>query len=100
MNGVEIIGYANYKIYPDGRVWSKIGKGKFLKPWINFWGYYCVGLSKNGNQKFLRIHRLLMQNFKPDEYEENLQVDHKNRIRADNRLENLRMVTHKYIKIQ
>ena len=83
MEPLQIIGYANYKIYSDGRVWSKIGKGRFLKPWIDNKGYYRVDLSKNGKPKSLKIHRLLMQNFKPDEYDENLDVDHINRIKTD-----------------
>ena len=93
MDAVDIIGWERYKIYPDGRIWSKLGKGRFLKPNINRCGYYRIRLSNNKKIKIFSIHRLLMQHFKPDEWNENLCVDHINRIRADNRLENLRMVT-------
>tara|TARA_R110002126_G_scaffold43613_3_gene125124 strand:+ start:66 stop:554 length:489 start_codon:yes stop_codon:yes gene_type:complete len=96
MEAVDIIGYPNYEIFSDGRILSfkRYKEGRFLKPWINKEGYYRVGLCKNGKPKKQTIHRLLMQNFKPDEWNENLCVDHKNRIRTDNSLENLKMVTH------
>tara|TARA_R110000787_G_scaffold237923_1_gene344240 strand:+ start:320 stop:808 length:489 start_codon:yes stop_codon:yes gene_type:complete len=96
MEALDIIGYPNYEIFSDGRILSfkRYKEGKFIKHRLGTNGYYYVGLRKNGNQKFLNIHRLLMQHFKPDEYDENLQVDHKNRIRTDNSLENLKMVTH------
>ena len=95
MEALDIIGYPMYEIFSDGRILSfqHYKEGRFLKPWIDNKGYYRVDLSKNGKPKSLKIHRLLMQNFKPDEWKENLQVDHINRIRTDNRLENLRMVT-------
>ena len=92
MEAVKIIGYPNYKIYPDGKVWSKY-TNKFLIPSLNKDGYLRYGLYNNGQQKKQKIHRLLMQHFKPDEWNENLCVDHENRIRTDNRLKNLRMVT-------
>tara|TARA_R110000787_G_scaffold251238_1_gene356739 strand:+ start:276 stop:764 length:489 start_codon:yes stop_codon:yes gene_type:complete len=95
MEAYDIIGYPMYEIFSDGRILSfkRCQEGRFLKPRISKTGYYVVDLCKNGKRKSLRIHRLLMQNFKPDEYDENLCVDHKNRIRTDNRMENLRMVT-------
>ena len=96
MDALQIIGYPMYEIFLDGRILSfkYCQQGRFLKPWIDKTGYYRVDLYKNGKPKSLKIHRLLMQNFKPDEYDENLDVDHKNRIRTDNSLENLKMVTH------
>ena len=95
MEPQQIIGFTNYKIYSDGRIISfkRYKEGRFIKPSLSSLGYYCVGLYKNGKTKTLKIHRLLMQHFKPDEWNQNLHVDHKNRIRTDNRLENLRMVT-------
>ena len=95
MEAYDIIGYPMYEIFSDGRILSfqQCQEGRFLKPSIDTRGYYHVGLYKNGKKKYLRIHRLLMQNFKPDEYDENLHVDHKNRIRTDNSLKNLKMVT-------
>ena len=48
---MEIQGFSNYLIYPDGRVWSKNGKGKFLKAHPNNLGYHKIILSDNGKRK-------------------------------------------------
>ena len=95
MEAVDIIDHPNYKIFKSGIVFSKIGNGRFLKNMTNKRGYHFVGLYINKKQKVFLIHRLLMQHFKPDEYDENLLVVHINRIRTDNRLKNLKMITQK-----
>jgi hypothetical protein len=41
---MEVIGFENYKIYEDGRVFSKI-KNRFLKPQKNKDGYVFIGLT-------------------------------------------------------
>ena len=57
-------------------------------------GYLEVGLNKDGNRKTLRVHRLVWEAFN-GEITEGLEIDHINAIRTDNKLENLRLVTHK-----
>lgn len=52
-------------------------------------GYKKIGIRVNGTQRFFFIHRLVMNAFNPIE-NINLCVDHINRLRFDNRLENLR----------
>lgn len=47
------------------------------------------------NNKYYRLHRLVMKAFSPIENDEEFDVDHINGIRDDNRLENLRWVTAK-----
>ena len=89
---MEIKDYENYLIYPDGRVWSKKGKGKFMKSQDNGNGYFWVCLSKNNKVKYHYIHRLLAIHYIPNP-DNKLQVDHINRNRADNRIENLRWVS-------
>lgn len=49
---------------------------------------------KNKHKKMFSVHRLVAQAYLKD-YSENLQVNHINGIKTDNRLENLEMVTAK-----
>ena len=89
---MEIQGYPNYLIYDDGKVFSK-KSNKFLKPFINSRGYYRVDLCENGKRKNYKIHRLIGIHYIPNP-DMKPQVDHINRIRTDNRIENLRWVSH------
>lgn len=81
-----------YAITEDGQVYSYRSK-KFLKPRKNKQGYLQVILQHKGIKKCKRIHRLIMETYCPCEDMENLQVNHLNEIRDDNRLENLNWVT-------
>jgi len=84
---MEIKDHPNYLIYPDGRVWSKKGKGRFMK-FSSCRGY----LSTNIDKVTVKPHRLVAEHYIPNP--DNLpQVDHINRIRNDNRVENLRWVS-------
>ena len=57
---MDVQGYDKYMIYEDGKIWSKWGKGKFLKPSDNGQGYLFVGLfNEDGIKKKMRIHRLV-----------------------------------------
>ena len=55
-------------------------------------GYAVVRATQFGKNRQLQLHRLIMKNWGP--WDESLDVDHINGDRLDNRLENLRMVTH------
>jgi len=89
---MEVRGYPNYLIYPDGRVYNKKIK-RYLKPRDNGRGYLQLNLYKDGNKKSHTIHRLVAEHYieNPDNKPE---VDHGNGIRTDNRVENLSWVTH------
>lgn len=84
----DIKGYEGlYEVSNLGRVKSK---RKILKP-ING-EYLKVGLSKNGIQKTLYIHRLVAETFLG---KSNLQVNHKDEDKHNNNIENLEFVTHR-----
>lgn len=57
-------------------------------------GYIRVSLmKKGGGTTYVSLHRILMMAFKPVQNMEDLQVNHKNGNKQDNRLENLEWVT-------
>jgi len=97
---MEVIGYGNYLIYPDGRVWSNERlrtsggrlKGKYLKGRNNNTGYPMVQLTNDVGQKNILIHRLVAIHYIPNP-ENKPNVDHINRDTSDFRVENLRWVT-------
>ena len=96
-NFKAIPGYEElYAIDTEGNV-MRIGGGhgakigKILKPQTNG-GYYIVNLWKNKKMKHYYIHRLVAMTH-IGEIPEGYEVDHINRIRTDNRVENLRICT-------
>ena len=86
----------HYQVSNWGRVKSiKFGKERILKPQKNTSGYLCVTLCKNNNQCQFEVHRLVAEVFlpNPNNYKE---VNHKNEIKTDNRVENLEWCDRKY----
>lgn len=93
-----------YKISNLGRVKSLVRKERILHPADNGNGYMKICLCKKGKQKYFLIHRLVYESFigSIDRWRldgsthDILEINHKNEIKTDNRLENLELVTHKY----
>ena len=82
--------FPNYKIYFDGRVYTT-RQNIFIKKSTDKYGYINVQLNNKGKMKNFKLHRLLAMCFFPHNSNlDKIQIDHINRIRNDNRLENLR----------
>ncbi|AUG85286.1 HNH endonuclease [Vibrio phage Thalassa] len=84
--------FYNYKIYPDGRVWS-LAKKRFLSPFKNNSGYLMVNLCLKGKSTKKLVHRLVAELFVEGK-QPGLEVDHRDRDKLNNWYENLRWQTH------
>ncbi len=67
-------------------------KSLILKPTVANTGYFVVSLHKNNKRNLVLIHRLVAKAFIPNP-ERKPEVNHKNGIKTDNRVENLEWVT-------
>lgn len=68
---------------------------RIMKPYIHKNGYLVVSLCKCKKKKIYLVHRLVAQAFldNPDNYKE---INHKNEVKMDNRVENLEWCNSKY----
>lgn len=68
-------------------------KGRLLKPSLTkSTGYLHVKLCKDGKEKAISLHRVIATTFLPG-YDSMFDVNHKNGIKTDNRVENLEWMT-------
>jgi len=89
---MEIVGYSNYLIYPDGKVSSKRFPDRYLKQGTRRGGYKYVTLCKDEKPKKYLVHRLVAEHYIPNPENKPL-INHKNGIKTDNRIENLEWCT-------
>lgn len=84
----------DYGVSSGGDIYSfRFNRVRLLKVQNNGIGYLFIRvITPRGEHKFKLIHRLVAEAFLSN-YSEELQVNHINGIKSDNRLENLEMVT-------
>lgn len=82
----------DYLVSNFGRVKScKFNKEKILRQFLRKSGYLHVGISVNGKTNNMLVHRLVSMAFLGESSKN--EVNHKNGVRYDNKVENLEWVT-------
>ena len=87
-----IDGYDQYLLFANGNILN-CDTERWLNGTKNKDGYIKVGLYKNKKQKKFSLHQLIAKAFIPNPENKHF-IDHINHIRNDNRIENLRWVSH------
>jgi hypothetical protein len=94
-----VIGYPRYEIHycsawpAQGRIWSLISD-KYLSSSPSPGGYaQCTLYAPGGRKRPCEIHRLLIEHFKPEVWDPELVVNHKDYNRSNNNLSNLEMIS-------
>lgn len=98
-----ILGYPYYEASTKGRIrtWKMQGsrglelsnEPRLLKPFPTRKGYLSVKLSNDGISPTISVAKLIIETFWGKHHDPEITVDHKNNVRADNRIENLQYLT-------
>lgn len=96
---IDVVGYEGlYQVNGKGEVKSlnyrNTGKKKIMRTWKNNNGYLYVDLCKNYKYERFLVHRLVYEAFY-GKIPDGMEIDHIDTNRQNNRVENLRCVTHK-----
>ena len=92
MRSLEDFGHPLYSATKCGQIYSH-SRNRCLKPVHATNGYNHVTLVSDVGRNNYSIHRLIMIAFEPRSDYKEMEVNHKNGIKTDNRLENLEWVT-------
>jgi len=85
-----------YSVSDAGRVAShKYGKWRVLKKTTFGTGYHRVDFRTNGNRRVIKVHVLVAETFIGAKPTDKHEVNHKNGIKTDNRVENLEWCSHR-----
>ena len=84
-------GFNNYAVSNLGNV-KNIKTGRILKSWDNTDGYLILDFKIDGKRKSAKIHRLVAEAFIPNPENKEC-VDHIDRVRNNNNVNNLRWAT-------
>jgi hypothetical protein len=91
--GKQIYGSCKYYVFPDGTIYNNIRKSN-VKPIQNESGYCYVTISNNKTKKNYYVHRIVADHFIVNDNKViKTQVNHINKKRNDNKIENLEWVT-------
>lgn len=96
MKNLKHMNCSFYVLHRDGRLYS-LRQNRFLKGWVDNSGYKNVNMVNDDGEDVMniKVHRLVATVFIPNNDESKVQVNHKNGIKTDNRVENLEWVTPK-----
>lgn len=99
VKALKIKDFPEYYVCDNGDVYSRQtsrnpnGRIKKLKFWTSKYGYLIVDLSKNKKRFHKPVHRLVAEAFIPNP-ENKPEINHKNGIKTDNKVENLEFCTY------